>query len=155
MWKGYYINSGYTPYDGEWGVGSRQWGNVELLTLTLSFPCNRKRYYLLASGFDFTPDFGARIWYHSGSKAGMILSRILLKVRILYRACWIKWKRRRGVGLSDRKKVGKCKKNSHLMPQNPCITIGNHVPKSWASSLGLHTQAMNTKSPTSLRSWGF
>ena len=27
-----------------WGVGSGLWGNVELLTLTLSFPCNRKRY---------------------------------------------------------------------------------------------------------------
>ena len=30
--------------DGESGVGSRESGNVELLTLTLSFPCNRKRY---------------------------------------------------------------------------------------------------------------
>jgi hypothetical protein len=28
----------------EGSVGSRPWGNVELLTLTLSFPCNRKRY---------------------------------------------------------------------------------------------------------------
>jgi len=28
------INSGYTPYDGEWFVGSGPWGNVELLTLT-------------------------------------------------------------------------------------------------------------------------
>ena len=27
-----------------WGVVSGLWGNVELLTLTLSFPCNRKRY---------------------------------------------------------------------------------------------------------------
>ncbi len=32
--------------DGEWGVGSGEWGNVELLTLTPSFPCNRKRYYV-------------------------------------------------------------------------------------------------------------
>ena len=30
--------------DGESGVGSRELRNVELLTLTLSFPCNRKRY---------------------------------------------------------------------------------------------------------------
>jgi len=47
---------GYTYYqkgeqkrlqnDGEWSVGSREWGNVELLTLTLSFPSNRQRYYL-------------------------------------------------------------------------------------------------------------
>ena len=28
------INSGCTPHDGEWGVGSRPLGNVELLTLT-------------------------------------------------------------------------------------------------------------------------
>ena len=47
----YHINSGYTPYDREWGVGSRPWGNVELLTLTLSFPCNRKRYQLGGGGF--------------------------------------------------------------------------------------------------------
>jgi hypothetical protein len=32
--------------DGEWGVGSRESGNVELLTLALSFPCNRKRYQI-------------------------------------------------------------------------------------------------------------
>jgi hypothetical protein len=43
------INSGYTVRDGEWSVGEwgvvrGQWGNVELLTLTLSFPSNRKRY---------------------------------------------------------------------------------------------------------------
>jgi hypothetical protein len=30
--------------DGEWFVGSGPWGNVELLTLTLLFPSNRKRY---------------------------------------------------------------------------------------------------------------
>jgi uncharacterized membrane protein len=42
-----YINSGYTPYDGEWSVRTRPLGNVELLTLTLSFPCNWKRYYWL------------------------------------------------------------------------------------------------------------
>jgi hypothetical protein len=29
---------------GELSVGSGPWGNVELLTLTLSFPCHRKRY---------------------------------------------------------------------------------------------------------------
>jgi len=28
----------------ESSVVRRPWGNVELLTLTLSFPCNRKRY---------------------------------------------------------------------------------------------------------------
>jgi hypothetical protein len=42
------INSGYTGMMGvvswEWSVGSGPWGNVELLTLTLSFPSNRKRY---------------------------------------------------------------------------------------------------------------
>jgi len=45
---GIYINSGYTEMmgSGEWGVGSGESGNVELLTLTLSFPCNRKRYYI-------------------------------------------------------------------------------------------------------------
>jgi uncharacterized membrane protein len=42
-----YINSGNTVRDGEWSVVRRPWGNVELLTLTLSFPCNRKRYYWL------------------------------------------------------------------------------------------------------------
>jgi hypothetical protein len=31
--------------DGEWGVIRGEWGNVELLTLTLSFPSNRKRYH--------------------------------------------------------------------------------------------------------------
>ena len=42
------VGSGEMWNDGEssvgsppWGVGSRQWGNVELLTLTLLFPCNR------------------------------------------------------------------------------------------------------------------
>ena len=30
--------------DGEWGVGSGESGNVELLTLILSFPYNQKRY---------------------------------------------------------------------------------------------------------------
>jgi hypothetical protein len=38
------INSGYTPDDGLLGVGSSPWGNVELLTLIRSFPCNRKGY---------------------------------------------------------------------------------------------------------------
>ncbi len=38
------INSGYTVRDGPLGVVRWEWGNVELLTLTLSFPCNRKRY---------------------------------------------------------------------------------------------------------------
>jgi hypothetical protein len=36
------INSGNTVRDGPLGVGSRPLGNVELLTLTLSFPCNWK-----------------------------------------------------------------------------------------------------------------
>jgi len=36
-----YINSGNTGMMGSW-----ESGNVELLTLTLSFPCNRKRYYI-------------------------------------------------------------------------------------------------------------
>jgi DNA polymerase-3 subunit beta len=44
------INSGNTPYDGEWSVRSRELGNVELLTLTLSFRCNRKRYETLKEG---------------------------------------------------------------------------------------------------------
>jgi hypothetical protein len=30
--------------DGEWLVIRGEWGDVELLTLTLSFPSNRKRY---------------------------------------------------------------------------------------------------------------
>jgi hypothetical protein len=38
------INSGYTLRDGPLGVIRDPWGNVELLTLTLSFPSNRKRY---------------------------------------------------------------------------------------------------------------
>jgi hypothetical protein len=38
------INSGYTVRDGPWSVVRGPWGNVELLTLTLSFPSNRKRY---------------------------------------------------------------------------------------------------------------
>ena len=33
--------------------------------------------------------------------------------------------------------------------------VGVSVCGSCSGSLGLHTQAMNTKSPTSLRSWGF
>jgi len=41
------INSGYTVRDGEWPVGSGPLGDVELLTLTLSFPSNRKRYDIL------------------------------------------------------------------------------------------------------------
>jgi len=42
-----HINSGYTVRDGEWSVGSSPLGKGELLTLTLSFPSNRKRYQLL------------------------------------------------------------------------------------------------------------
>ena len=38
------INAGYTVRDGESSVVRRPLGNVELLTLTLSFLCNRKRY---------------------------------------------------------------------------------------------------------------
>jgi len=34
--------------DGPLGVVRGSWGNVELLTLTLSFPSNQKRYQLLA-----------------------------------------------------------------------------------------------------------
>ncbi len=40
----YHINSGYTVRDRPLGVVRRPLGNVELLTLTRSCPCNRKRY---------------------------------------------------------------------------------------------------------------
>jgi len=39
-----HINCGCTVWDGESGVGSRESGVGELLTLTLSFPSNRKPY---------------------------------------------------------------------------------------------------------------
>ena len=39
-----YINSGYTVRDSALGVVRGPLGNVELLTLTLSLPCNWKRY---------------------------------------------------------------------------------------------------------------
>jgi hypothetical protein len=54
------VKSGYSSlisipvtliHDGESGVGSRESGNVELLTLTRSCPCNRKRYDLLTAFF--------------------------------------------------------------------------------------------------------
>ena len=39
-----YINSGYTVRDSPLGIVRGPLGNVELLTLTLSFLCNWKRY---------------------------------------------------------------------------------------------------------------
>ena len=52
-----HINSGYTVRDGEWSVGSSPLGNVELLTLTLSFPSNRKRYQSSTHSNSHQPGF--------------------------------------------------------------------------------------------------
>ena len=61
------------------------------------------------------------------------------------------------IGLSDRKKMEKCKKNRDIMAHNPCIT-GNHVPKSLAV-LPAHPSTLNSSEEkswqkiTAGRSW--
>jgi hypothetical protein len=71
--------------DGSLGVACGLWGNMELLTLTLSFPCNRKRY--LWGGIDTTKQFQPLIEPQPIAQSKVICGKLKYKHRYLKNIC--------------------------------------------------------------------